>query len=253
MSLWLTYLGCEGVLVRAEQGTVLIDGLFGPEAAPFAMAPGEALDALRHARPPFAGVDVLIATHYHGDHFNADAVADHLRAHRRSRFVSTPQAVGRLIDVVGPAFVDRVQAVPALEGSRETIVVNGVEIGCFGLSHGRVNYADVENMGVVVRLGGRTVLHLGDGIIDEKALRGAGVLDEIIDVGVLPFWFLTYPFGRRLLQSGFRPASLFGAHIRVSEREQIVREIEATRGAVPLTEPLARYRIETDGQVIREA
>jgi hypothetical protein len=105
----------------------------------------------------------------------------------------------------------------------------------------------------VVRLGGRTLLHLGDGIIDEKALRGAGVLDESIDVGVLPFWFLTYPFGRRLLQGGFRPAALFGAHIRVSEREQIVREIEAMRGAVPLTEPLARYRIETDGQVIPEA
>jgi L-ascorbate metabolism protein UlaG (beta-lactamase superfamily) len=248
----VTYLGCEGVLVRSPAGSVLIDGLFGPEAAPFGVPPSDAIDALRHARPPFDGVDVALATHDHGDHFDPAAVADYLKASRRTRFVSTPQAVNRVIDAVGPAFADRVHAVPPADGVREVIDVNGIGVECFGLSHGRVNYADVEHLGLVVRLAGRSILHLGDGIIDEKALRAAGVLDETADVGVLPFWFLTYPFGKRLAERGFRPRARFVVHIRASEREQILNEIAAANGATPLIEPLSRHRVESDGRITRE-
>ncbi len=248
----VTYLGCEGVLVRSDAGTVLIDGLFGAEAIPFAVPAPSALEDLRHARPPFDGADAVIATHYHGDHFNPGAVADYLRASPRTRFVSTPQAVGRFIDHAGAAFVDRVHALPPVDGVREVVEVNGVGIEGFGLSHGRVNYADVEQLGIVVRLGGGTVLHLGDGIIDEKSLREAGVVDETADVGFFPFWFLTYPFGKRLLQRGLRPRAVFAVHIRVSEREQLVNEILAAGDALPLTEPLSRFRVTGDGQISRE-
>lgn len=252
MPLQLTYLGCEGVLIRSAAGTVLIDGLFGNEAAPFGVPPQDVLDTLRHALPPFDGVDVVIATHYHDDHFDPAAVADYLGASRRTRFVSTPQAVGKFIDAAGPAFADRAHAVPPVEGAREIIEVNGITVECFGLSHGRVNYADVEHLGVIVRLGDRSILHLGDGIIDEKSLRAAGVLDEVSDVGVVPFWFLTYPFGKRLMQGGLKPRATFAVHIRVSEREQMVNEIASWSSAVPLVEPLSRYRVERDGLITRE-
>jgi L-ascorbate metabolism protein UlaG (beta-lactamase superfamily) len=248
----LVYLGCEGVLVRSPSGAVLIDGLFGEEAAPFAMPSPGVLDDLRHARPPFDAVDAVIATHYHGDHFNPSAVADYLRASPRARFVSTPQAVGRFIDVAGAAFVDRVYAIAPVDGVREAVEVNGIKIEGFGLSHGRVNYADVEQLGIVVNLDGRSVLHLGDGIIDEKSLRAAGVLDETADVGIFPFWFLTYPFGKRLLRRGLSPRAVFAVHIRVSEREQVVNEILAAGIGTPLTEPLARYEIASDGSISRE-
>jgi L-ascorbate metabolism protein UlaG (beta-lactamase superfamily) len=252
VSLDLIYLGCEGVLVRSASGSVLIDGLFGEEAAPFGMPPAEHAGALRHARPPYEGVDVIVATHWHGDHFDPATVADYLRASRRARFVSTPQAAGRLIDAAGPAFADRVHAVPVVEGVREVLEVNGVGVECFGLSHGKVNYADVEHVGVIVRLGGRSLLHLGDGIIDEKSLRAAGVLDETVDAGVLPFWFLTYPFGKRLMRDGLRLRAVFAAHIRVTERERIVNEIASWSDAIPLLEPLSRHRVTSDGRITRE-
>lgn len=252
MLLHLTYLGCEGVLIRSAAGAVLIDALFGEEAEPFGMPPAGARDALRHARPPFDAVDAVIATHFHGDHLDADAVADYLRASRRARFLSTPQAAGRVIDAAGPALADRVHALTPVAGVREAAQVNGVRVECFGLSHGRVNYADVEHLGVVVRLGGRSILHLGDGIIDEKTLRAAGVLDETADVAVLPFWFLTYPFGRRLMQRSLRPRATFAVHIRASEREQIVNEIASWSDAVPLTEPMSCHRIDGKGRITRE-
>jgi hypothetical protein len=200
-ALHVVYLGCEGVLVRSAAGTVLIDGLFGQEAAPFGVPQAADLDGLRHARSPFDGVDAVIATHHHGDHFDPGAVADYLRASSRTRFVSTPQAVERLIDHAGAAFVDRVYAVQPVDGLRERVEVNGVGIEGFGLS---------------------------------------------------PFWFLTYPFGKRLMQRGLQPRAAFAVHIRVSEREQVVNEILAEGAALPLTEPLSRYRVAGDGTISRE-
>jgi L-ascorbate metabolism protein UlaG (beta-lactamase superfamily) len=247
----LTYIGCEGVLIRSRAGSVLIDGLFGDEAAPYHVPPDSALIDLRNARPPFDGVDLVLATHYHGDHFDAAAVADYLRVSGRTRFVSTPQAAEAVVAQAGRDVADRVAAIDTPEGVRVASDFAGVRVEAFGLSHGKVNYADVQHLGFVVWLGGSTVVHLGDGIIDERTLRAAGLVDAPPDVGVLPFWFLTYPFGKHLVARGFRPRAIFAVHIRVSERADVVNEIASWSDAVPLVEPLARYAIDDGGGVER--
>lgn len=252
LSLALTYIGCEGVLVRSAAGSVLIDGLFGAEAEGFHTPPAAVLADVRSARPPFDRVDVVLATHYHEDHFDPDAVAEYLRASAHTCFASTPQAVERLL-VRAPELAPRAVAVEAPEGVRVAHEFGGVRAEAFGLSHGKVNYGDVQHLGWVVTLGGRSVVHLGDGIIDEKTLRRAELLDASIDVGVLPFWFLTYPFGKRLVARAFRPQAVFACHIRLHEREQVVNEIASwIDGAVPLVEPLATYDIDDDGTIRRK-
>ncbi len=252
LTLELTYIGCEGVLIRSGAGSVMIDGLFGPEADGYHTPPRAALEAVRAARPPFDRVDVALATHYHEDHFDPEAVASYLRASERTWFASTPQAVERLV-VHAPDTAARAVAVETPEGVRVARDFGAVRAEAFGLSHGKVNYADVQNLGWVVTLEGRSIIHLGDGIIDEKTLRRAGVLDAPIDVGVLPFWFLTYPFGKRLVARAFRPRAVFACHIRLGEREQVVNDIASWIGdAVPLVEPLAVYAIDDDGAIRRK-
>lgn len=249
MSLTLTYLGCEGVLLRSDAGTVLIDGLYGEEAAPFGV-PGESmLERVRDARPPFDRIDVLLATHIHGDHFDPIAVARHLRANPNTHFVSTTQATVQVMEATHGLLGHRVHGIAAADGVSVHRDVGPVHIQAFGLSHGKVHYADVQHLGFVVTLGGRTVVHLGDGIIDEKALRSAGVIGKPIDVGVVPFWFLTYPFGRRLVSDGFRPRALFAVHVRVHEREKVSSEIASWIDATPLLVPMERYEIAADGRV----
>lgn len=250
MPLDLTYVGCEGVLVRSRSGSVLIDALFSDEAEPFGMPGKDALDALRRARPPFDRVDAVLATHHHPDHFDPGAVGAYLDANRSATFVSTVQATSELLAATGGAFAERIRALDAVEGRSGHVDVGAVRIEGFGLSHGKVHYADVQHLGLLVTIDGRRILHLGDGIIDERSLRAAGVVDDTIDVGVLPFWFLTYPFGKRLVSRGLRPRAMFAVHIRVSEREQVVREIGAH--AVALMEPLASYTVGDDGTVIRK-
>ncbi len=255
----MTYIGCEGVLIRAPRAgsgaSVIIDGLFGPEADGYHTPPADDLANVRAARAPFGGADVVLATHYHEDHFEPGAVAEYLRASVRTHFVSTPQAVERLL-ALAPELAPRTTAVLAEEGVRAAHQFGAVRAEAFGLSHGKVNYGDVQHLGWVVTMAGQSIVHLGDGIIDEKTLRRAGLLDGTIDVGVLPFWFLTYPFGKRLVARAFRPRAIFACHVRLHERAQVVAEIESwIPEAVPLVEPLAVYDIDGDiaGGITRRA
>ena len=116
MALTLTYLGCEGVLVRSDAGSVLIDGLYGEEAAPFGVPPEPVLEKLRDARPPFDRVDVILATHFHGDPFDPVAVARHLRANPNSHFVSTIQATVQVMEATHGLLGHRVHGITAAEG-----------------------------------------------------------------------------------------------------------------------------------------
>lgn len=248
MTLSLTYVGCEGVLVRSNAGSVLIDGLYGDEAAPFGVPAEPVLDRLRDARAPFNHVDVILATHFHADHFDAAAVARHLRGNPATHFASTPQATVQVLEATHGTLGHRVHSLAANEGVVVSRVIGNIHIDAFGLSHGKVHYADVQHLGLVVTLGGRSVIHLGDGIIDDKSLRAAGILDRTIDVGVLPFWFLTYPFGRRLISNGFRPRAIFAVHVRVNEREKVAAEIASWIDATPLLVPMESYEIAADGR-----
>jgi L-ascorbate metabolism protein UlaG (beta-lactamase superfamily) len=249
VTLGLTYVGCEGVLVRSASESVLIDGLYGDEAIPFGVPAPPVLERLRDARPPFNHINLILATHFHADHFDATAVARHLRANPATHFASTPQATVQVLEATHGTLGHRVHSLAAGEGVVVARDIGNIHIEAFGLSHGKVHYADVQHLGLVVTLGGRSVIHLGDGIIDEKSLRAAGVLDRTIDVGVLPFWFLTYPFGRRLVSNGFRPRAIFAVHVRESEREKVAAEIASWIDAVPLLVPMESYEIAADGRV----
>jgi L-ascorbate metabolism protein UlaG (beta-lactamase superfamily) len=247
----LTYIGCEGVLVRSASGAFMIDALFGAEAAGYHTPASPAYADVRAARPPFDRVDVVLATHFHQDHFDAEVVAGYLRASDGTRFLSTPQAVERLV-AHAPDLASRAVAVEAAEGVRLARDFGRVRVEAFGLSHGKVNFGDVQHLGLVVTVDGCSVVHLGDGIIDEKTLRRAGLLaSPPLDVGVLPFWFLTYPFGKRLVARAFRPRAVFACHVRVSERVQVVSEMSWLEGVVALVDPLAVYEID-DGVIRRK-
>ena len=252
MTLNLTYVGCEGVMVRSPSGTVLIDGLYGDEAIPFGVPTEPVLERLRDARAPFGHIDVILATHFHADHFDAVAVARHLRANPNAHFASTAQATVQVMEATHGTLGHRVHSLPVTEGVVVSRDIGHIHIDAFGLSHGKVHYADVQHLGLVVTIDGKSVIHLGDGIIDEKSLRAAGVLDRTLDVGVLPFWFLTYPFGRRLVSNGFRPRAIFAVHVRVNEREKVAAEIASWIDATPLLVPMESYAIAADGRVERK-
>jgi L-ascorbate metabolism protein UlaG (beta-lactamase superfamily) len=210
----VTYVANEGFLLEGGGHKVLVDALTGRGISPYPTIPPAMRPNLEDARLPFYGVDLVLATHHHPDHFDPEAVARHLRANPGARFVSTPQAVERLRKTVGPGsgLLARIEAVLPPEGQRHTIRHRGFEVVVLNLHHGRDRRPPVQNIGFLARMGGVRWLHVGDTEVDEDDIRPYGLPDERIDVAFLPTWLLHGGRGSRVVQRQIRPTRIVVMH-----------------------------------------
>ena len=70
---------------------MLIDGLHGEYRAAYPFLPEPHRDAIERAQPPFDGVDVVLVSHRHLDHFHAESVGRYLANQPQAVLVSSEQ------------------------------------------------------------------------------------------------------------------------------------------------------------------
>src|SRR5688572_14298948 len=159
----ITLTANEGVLLAAGDKKVLIDALF-QEYDGYPVAPAPMQQALARGQAPFDGVDVILVTHRHGDHFHPRSVAAHLRANRGATLVTSQQVIDSLHAGANFTALHEGQVLsrtmPAATRRRETI--NDVSVELLGIPHGGERHRHVEHLGFLVEIGGRRVLHVGD-------------------------------------------------------------------------------------------
>jgi L-ascorbate metabolism protein UlaG (beta-lactamase superfamily) len=137
-------------------------------------------------------VDLVLATHLHGDHFDPEPVGRHLLANRSADFVSSVQAVELLRRDFSsyPEIAARVRGVFPEEGRLLSMKAGGIELQALNLHHGRDRQPPVENLGFLIRLGGFRVLHLGDTQVSAEELARYRLESQDIDLAFVPFWYL---------------------------------------------------------------
>ena len=183
-----TYLANEGFLLESGEHKVLVDALFGDGLKEYPKVPVDLRRELESASGRFAGVDVVLATHMHRDHFDADAVARFLRAAPEARFVSTRQSVEALLEVA-PSLKGRAHGYWPDEGEQAELKLGAVNLTVLRLHHGRERRPEIENLGFVVRLGGLRLLHIGDTEAVEADFEPYADVLKGVDVAFLPSWF----------------------------------------------------------------
>ena len=207
----ITYLANEGFLLEAGETRVLIDALFGDGLPNYLVVPPAARADLEAARGRFAGVDLILASHAHADHFDAAAVARHLRANPAAVFLSTEEAVAEVRGELGEKVpgVKLVAVYPDRDKSA-SFELAGVEVRVLNLHHGRL---PIQNLGLVVSLGGIDVLHVGDTSADASDLQPyAESLDEV-DVWLLPDWLMGAPDWEAVRGRADGPTWLVNMHL----------------------------------------
>jgi L-ascorbate metabolism protein UlaG (beta-lactamase superfamily) len=188
-SVSITYVGNEGFLIEAGGGKVLIDALYRSGVSGYVVHPPDVRKKLERALPPFDAVDLVLATHYHADHFDPEAVGIHLLSNREALFVSTLQAAGQMEGYKGYRNIQaRVLGALLEEGESETVEHNGITVRLLNLHHGRDR--PVENLAFIVEMGGRTFLHVGDTEVSPDELAAYDWSKETIDFFFVPYWFL---------------------------------------------------------------
>jgi L-ascorbate metabolism protein UlaG (beta-lactamase superfamily) len=208
------YLANEGFLVEAAGKRVLVDALVGDEIPGYVPLPEELRGPLEAGTGEWGGVDVAIATHAHPDHFGADSVVRFLRANPAAIFVSTPQAVERVrAAAAGDAdLLARVRGVLPKAGAVEHLEIAGIGIDLLNLHHG-LRIPPVENLGVVVTLGGLRFLHLGDTEAKMETFEPYLELLRGTDLALVPFWFLASEWRAEMVRDQLRPRWIVVGHL----------------------------------------
>jgi L-ascorbate metabolism protein UlaG (beta-lactamase superfamily) len=237
----VTFLANEGVLLSAGETRVVIDGLFQPYKT-YAVMPAADRERIETSQRPFEGIDLVLVSHVHGDHFHAESVARHLRQNPRATLVTSDQVMAEVAAQIGATAKDdavqtRLRDVTPGAGERVALNIGGIHLQVLGLPHGSGRNASIQNLGYVVSLGGRRILHIGDADTNPETFRKLALDRDGIDVALLPVWFLTEREGQAIVRDYIKPQRLVAIHLLASGEDAIVA---SARVAFPASDALTK-------------
>jgi L-ascorbate metabolism protein UlaG (beta-lactamase superfamily) len=219
------YLANAGVLIASGETKVVFDPLFRNDFGTYQLLPEVLERALFAGEPPFDGIDAVLISHYHEDHFSPIDILRLLQERPEIRLYAPVQAVSEMRSIAGDThqeIFDRVTAIAlAYKDAPVTIeegalVIEAVRIPHSGWPERRL---DVENVAFRVTLDGETtVLHLGDAdASDLHFARDAGYWDRrATDIAFPPYWFFGSEEGRSVLEQRLKPTHAVGVHVPVA-------------------------------------
>ena len=237
-TLKVTYIANEGVLIAAGAVQVLIDGLHRQYRSSYPFLPEPYRQQIETARAPFHEVDVILVSHMHLDHFHPESVVRHLRHNAEATLVSSQQVVGELEKAADYASVrSRVTTITPPVKGRVSTIAGGINVDLLGLGHGSGRHAAIQNLGHLITLGGKKLLHIGDASTEDASIFDTFDLDETnIDVAFLPVWFLTSDEGAAIVRQYIKPKHIVAVHMPADGPERAVAQIrERFPDAVPFT------------------
>ncbi len=176
--LGITFVDNDCFLLVADGKKILVD-------AHERIVSREIWSAIQEARPPFDGVDLLLVTHNHADHFDPDLIGPQLLLNADA-LLATTQEVADALEAAFPDYAqvrDRVRVFGPAEGERVSATLNGIEMEALYLSH---DYP-VFNLGFIIRLGGKTLLHTGDTF--PPHLRTYDFPQDNLDFAFVPYFY----------------------------------------------------------------
>lgn len=176
-----------GFLIKGEKTSVLIDGLMEEDAyeGRFALPSAETLKAMNERNGLFADLGLVLATHRHGDHFDAKATIRHLRMSEGVKYMVPADALPAL-DANGLTSEEKSRLFVIPDATNTDRAVNGARVETFDVEHGP-NMP--QNVGYRVTVDGVSFFHTGDISATREQLEAAGVNALKVDVLIMPFWY----------------------------------------------------------------
>ncbi len=222
-ALEVTYLANEGFLLRRGDRAVLIDAFVRRPHGNYAALPGGVYRSMIAGEPPFASIDLALVSHVHADHFQAAPAVAFLKNHPETILASSPQVMEALLEQPGAAaaFGGRlVEIVPDADG-RTSLEREGIRIDFLGLRHARKRNRTIQNLGHVIDLGGRTILHVGDADMDPAIFQAHGLPPAGLDVSLVPYWFFLLGEGRSIARDHLRGAVNVAVHVPPGNLDEV--------------------------------
>lgn len=209
----ITYFANEGFLIESAGKRVLIDALFREGIKPYLTVPADLRDKLETGQKPFDRIDLILASHFHADHFDPVAVSTHLTHNPKALFVSTNQAVEKLKSASAnfASLEKRVRGLHPKEGERVALSHREINVQIMNVHHGRNR--PIENLGLLWEIDGKKFFHIGDSMANAEDFQRYEVLKDKLDFAFLPYWYFFLPDFKKAVQEFIKPRYIVLMHI----------------------------------------
>jgi L-ascorbate metabolism protein UlaG (beta-lactamase superfamily) len=239
----IQYIANEGVLISAGGKQVLIDGLHRQYGIHYAFLPPAQRDQIETAKAPFDKINLLLVSHQHLDHFHPESIGLHLQHNPNVRLISSQQVVDEVeknFKAVEAIKARMTGATPPLR-ERVAMKVAGIDFEILNLGHGSERFRSIQNLGHLINLGGKKLLHIGDADATVATFEKFNLDEEGIDIAILPFWFLTEKDGQTVIREHIKPKHIIAVHISPIQVKNVTEQIkQAFPDAVAFTTMLEK-------------
>jgi L-ascorbate metabolism protein UlaG (beta-lactamase superfamily) len=229
--LQLTFIANSGVLVSSGDQKVLIDALFDKPNPEYRAPSPEVLDKIMKGEPPFDGVDLVLVTHNHPDHFDASLAARYMETVPGPILLAPADAVVELRKAAADwaRIEPRVVPFDLKVGEKAERGLKQVPVTAFRTLHGKQEAP--MNIMFLFELGGWRIFHEGDspGNVDEY--RGFGLGNEPVDLALVHFWFPLEPQCARFLQEVLKPDHIALTHLPIRLEGDAPGKIDMVRSS----------------------
>jgi L-ascorbate metabolism protein UlaG (beta-lactamase superfamily) len=182
--------------------------------------------ALEAAQPPFDGVDLILVSHSHEDHFAPQIVGAYLQNNTHAELVAMESVVSELQQQW--AGFDQVQGrVHGVQvGDRQAVqmTVQGIDVEIISAP------ADVPNLGFLIQIGGLALFHTGDSGNSPEMValfQSYHLPDKHIDLAFVPWWYLGDEWYHPLVEKGIQAHNYVPMHF-VGDGAALVFKFVAT-------------------------
>lgn len=223
----VTYIANEGIMIEASGKKVLIDALFDAYYDQYLSPDAPTRQAMIEGESPYANIDLALVTHMHRDHFEAKVTEQFLQQQRKSRLLSSEQVKNEIRKVSGSfstienRIVSRTRDTYTVESS-----IKGIKVFSFFINHaGGDRQIGIVNMGFVVEIDGKRVLHLGDSEMDFRRFQEVDLKQYEIDLALVPYWYLSDQQGKRIVNETIAAKKVVGIHFPKAPSKMAISEI----------------------------
>ncbi len=232
----LSYIGNMGVYISSNQFSILIDGLHTRYGEDYLFPDQKLIHKINTLLKP----DALVFTHQHGDHFNEQLSRDFLTRNKESILFGPKQITNKLSE-----FSDRLFTISTKDYSKQTIKYGEAKITGFKINHAGKKHTTIENVGYIIHIGNKNILHVGDTnwLEEIKLFDQLKLVEEAIDIVILPYWMLLDNKASELIKKHIQPNHIVATHISPRIKKE---ELHALKKKFPntffLTKPEQRIQ-----------
>ena len=226
-----TYLANEAVMVVSGDQKLLFDPFYAETFDIYRQVPEPIRSDMLAGNGVFQGVDAIVVSHAHADHFAADVMRAYMTDHPEVRLYAPGQAVA-MMDALGDipdAIRERITEIN-LEYGDDPIRIDegGLTLEVVRIPHAgwpAEERAVVQNYVFRVSAGKDTVMHMGDA--DPRMLHFAPYEDHWkarrTDLAMPPYWFYFDKTGREILDEVINAEDSVGVHVPVEVPRELIR------------------------------